>query len=262
MKAPDEAHDRSMSDDIDLEGLNDSQIEGLFMPSPTEDNFEVVDVEVSDPPRFETEEEKESFIRRFIRPKKTFAGLDTSPPDRSTQLMDPDDPFLKMLKPLAASEITMLAADVSNDDTVFHQLERARTSQFRRYSLASALGALCVVLFALSVGVEYITDTLMHPVIPTFMENLPVEPVEAALFAFGVAAPILCGFVIADGMKSLLNLVSTYKVAEILVCVPAAFISLIVFACLRSGEIVSALGFLALYWAIAKIVKKIGGLRG
>jgi hypothetical protein len=219
---------------------------------------------IKDLPDFESEhrgwKEKISSRRELIR--QQLAGVDPVPPKSGMVLeADPNDPFIKLLRPLPQSEILALSAEVAKDDTVFYQVEKARKNQFRAHNLAALLTAVVLVLFALAVGWQFVTETLPGAKIPGWVPlDWPTDVVSGTLFVFGLLVPIGAGLALLDGLRWLLSALGGGGLKLLprafpgIVCAPLALLLV------AQGSVLTAVVILIVYWATVAIIDLISDL--
>lgn len=203
--------------------------------------------------------EKISGRREMIR--QQLAGVDPVPPKSGLVLQaDPDDPFIKLLRPLPQSEILALSADVARDQTVFQKLEKQRSNQFRSHNLAAVLTALALAIWALAVGPQFLTDTLTNAKIPGWVPiDWPQEIVSGVLFVIGLLVPVASGIALLDGLRWLLAAPSggiklLSRSVPGLLCGPLALLLV------SQGSILSAVVVLIICWAATVVVSLVTDL--
>jgi len=214
----------------------------------------------------EFQEYEPTFIEKMLGKKnelrERFAGVDPSPPDSSTVVLEPDDPFLQKLTPLPRSEIIALSAEISADDTIFSRSEHSRSVRQFGHSMAALLTGLSLIIFALLVGPEYLTDTLNNLPYPEWLPtDLPEQAVAGALFALGILVPILSGFVLLDGYRALLNVVARRgtRLLDYILVVPALAVALLALTVCSNGSVTAGLLLIVGYGLVAGLLKRLLG---
>jgi hypothetical protein len=149
-----------------------------------------------------------------------------------------------------------LSAEVSSDDTVFVRIERQRRQQFRNHGLAAFLAAATMIIFALLVGPQFITETLINVRPPGWTPDwIPSEASKATLFVIGILVPIIAGFALLDGYRLLFSGLLNRRIWDLLQALPTLSLGGIALILVAGGQILKALAALAAQWVISLLFR-------
>jgi len=189
------------------------------------------------------------------------SGLDMHKPQRS----DPD-PFLARLEPVGQSELLRLQAETSHDELIYVRAARHHRQYFWRYHLAAIIASLLTISAFASIG-EYWTSILLNPLIPTVLvDYLPIEIIEIGFFVLGSLLPIGLFWILLNGSKAFLGIISRVSLLEVFFFGIALFFAIWLIVLAGDGAILEAWLAVIIYAFFNEIVKYLtrpfGGGRG
>lgn len=164
--------------------------------------------------------------------------------------------FSQILTPLSGSDIAVLQAEVAADETIFHQINRTRSSSQARQQIGFMLGVIIAFGFYFVSGVSYLTETLPNVSQPSWTPDALVGDYMAAiLFTLGLLMPLAVILIFSQSIRYLIGGIVEIKLENILFGVTGVVLALMSLYSLFDGEVLTALAILLFYSAIAIIAR-------
>jgi hypothetical protein len=154
-----------------------------------------------------------------------------------------DDPFARLLTPLAGPELARLKADVANDEALFLRYERSRRSSLRRQGWGLMLALATMIVFVARAGRGYfhrnlVDDHAPHWMITLLDKNPPhwltsvlgSNPSGGVLFVLGILVLFLTLTPLTDAFTYLLRALADRSLVDLAIAVlSASFAAAILF---------------------------------
>jgi hypothetical protein len=193
-------------------------------------------------------------LRKRIKAEESTLGIDLSPPKRGEEI-DPPSSFQELLQPLTGSELVLLQKDVQADESVYVRINKARSDGNRKQRWAILLSSILALAYFLSLGPEYLTETLTQAQSNWLPEALSKEIRGQIVFALGLLLPILSFFVLSEGIRVSLVLFSERSVLLALRGVTTILLATLSLFFLSSGSVLLSGITLLSWWLFKKAIK-------
>jgi hypothetical protein len=214
------------------------------------------------------------------------AGLDLSAPRKpffsgeKAANSEPKSLFEQTLRPLSSSEITLLKAEVSADETVFSTMNFNYRSVKVRQQIGLIIALVMVFSFYAAQGLSYFTETLLDLAVPSWTpeiitsdhvlfglqlpssvpEMITGEQAQAILFIIGALLPLAAIFIIATSIRNLITGLVDFRSTKAWVTIQSILIGVLgivlAFACFISlwdREILTGLTYTLIYFILSFI---------
>jgi hypothetical protein len=205
-----------------------------------------------------------SFLARLRSRRK--AQESTVPPlgELAAPQLSLDDPFARLLTPLAGPELARLQAEVANDEVLFVRYERTRKAALRRQSHGLAFALLMLVLFLLFAGRGYLDHKLVNARVPHWLVNfhhLGATRAGGILFVVGLLLPFLTLGTLADTFTHMFKAISERSLVDLCLSVLSACFAAAVLLLLVHALPFQAAAVLAVWVAFRFIINLVTGGR-
>lgn len=179
------------------------------------------------------------------RQASTFAGADVSPPSFLDRLrrrrqavptsvpavgqtapdvaLALDDPFARLLTPLAGPQLERLRHEIASDDVLFLRYEKSRQANVQRQGVGLIFALVMLSLFFATAGRDFLSRDLLEANAPSWLiERLGEGNAGAAVFIVGLLVPFLALGAIADTFIYTLSAITERSLLDFLIGVLSA----------------------------------------